>query len=207
MDRKKKFTLSADSVASNPGKIKFNPFIWLLHKPKNVSLVFLILVIAVVLTINISLWFFLLVLLAVFINSVYWVKAKEHYTADSNPGLILSVNPPIFAVYTDLSKGDGWYPAIKIAAYKSKKRVEPGLGLATVATYSDAHGERCAFWSDFDPLPIEYATSNHESIQRELESYSDANWDNLKNGVSYLNGQYTVGLIRLEVEGASWPTK
>ncbi|SMF46830.1 Protein of unknown function [Alteromonadaceae bacterium Bs31] len=205
MDREKRFTLDNNTSASNPGEINFSPFVWFLHKPINVSLVFLTLAIALIAAIKVNLWFLLLVALAVGVNSFYWVRVKEHYTADSNPGLILSVQPPLFAVYTDLSKGSGWYPAIKVTAYKSRKPIEPGLALATVATYSDAHGNDCPYWSDFHPLPIEYATNDSISIKRELESYKESNWNNLKNAVSYLHSPYQVGLIPLVVEGSSWP--
>lgn len=204
MEEKKRFTLNNDTTASNPGRIKFEPLVWFLHRKLNVSLLIILLAASLLLSAKVSWWFLILSILLILINAFYWVKAKEHYTADSNPGIIISESPPLFAVYTDLVKWDGSYPVIKVVNYQSRLPVQLNKRIATVSVYRDEHGDDSPFWSDFHPLPVEYATSDEVSIQDEMQSYCDEDWGRLLDGVSQLPENVGPGLYRLKTMNDDW---
>lgn len=203
MKEKKKFTLDNSTVASNPGKIQFDYLVWLQHKPGVALFLFFLLVLFLILSMLSHAFFFVGVLSMIFINAFYWVRVKEHFSADSNPGLIIAESPPLYAVYTDLSKGVGCYPVIKVQRYRAKKASRVGDRLATVAVYADGGGSGSASWSDFYPLPIEYATSDAKSIQRELSRYSSKSWEQLYAGLDQL-GIPKVGLYKLKTDRSNW---
>lgn len=204
MKEEKRFTLDNNTTASNPGRIKFEPLTWFLHRKLSVLLLIALLVASLALSVKISYWLLILSILLIFLNALYWVKVKEHYTADSNPGLIISESPPLFAVYTDLGKWGGSYPAVKVMNYCSKLPVQMNMRLATVSVYSDEYGDDSLFWSDFHPLPVEYATTDQDSIQNEMQSYCEEDWQRLMNAISQLPERVGPGLYRLKTSNDDW---
>lgn len=204
MNDKKKLTLDNATVASNPGEIKFEPLVWFCHNQKSALIVSSLLIAPLILAFIISHWFFILAALMCLVNIFYWIRAEEHFTADSNPGLIVSVSPPLYAVYTDLSKGVGKYPVIKVLEYKSRKPINLEQRLATVATYSNGNGDESPSWNDFFPLPVEYATSDQASIEAQFNSYSDQSWKNLITALTELEEPYSPGLYTLKTQNCDW---
>jgi Protein of unknown function (DUF3239) len=148
-----------------------------------------------------------LVALSVFANSLYWVYVKEHYTADSNGGVVVSVDPPLVAVLTDLAVAGGSYPAIKIIKYKVKRKISIGDKVATVSTYKWPEEINQHYWDDFFPWPVEYATNNAADIKKELDGYSSDDWCNLSIAIDQLDKPYKVGLFRVELRGGEWARK
>lgn len=203
MSDRKKYTLDNSTEASNPGKIEFNHLVWFRHKTISVLILFSFIPIFAFLSFKFSYFFIIGLAIAALINLFYWVRAKEHFTADSNPGLIVSESPPLYAVYTDLTKGFGHYPVIKIQKYDAHKSVKIGDKIATVAVYSNGNGDDSPCWSDFFPLPVEYATDNQDSIRQEMESYSDQSWLNIDNALENIN-DISVGLFKITNKNSNW---
>jgi len=201
-ERKKKLTIDNSTVASNPGQIRFKPLVWLKYKWPAASLFLLGLVaLALLALLKGGVLLYGLAIVAVLVNVIYWIRCKEHFTADSNPGLIISVNPPLAAVWTDLTKGLGNFPVVKVIPYKVKRDLEVHDRIGTVAVYSHGEGPH---WSDFNPVPIEYATDDRMDIDREVENYEEWQWKLLEEGIAELPRPYRPGLFRVQEAESDW---
>jgi hypothetical protein len=151
-----------------------------------------------------SLWFLTAAALGLAANAFYWTRIKEHFqSGDSNGGIVVSVDPPLLAVSSDLTKFSGYYPVIKIIPYQTNKDIEIGDRVGTVALYTESSGEQDC-WEDFDPIPIDCATEDTAAIDRVLKSYPDEQWAAIERGVSELSKPYHPGLYRVEVGDSDW---
>src|SRR5579871_1683077 len=113
-DEKRALTLGA-SVAGHPGQVRVNYLRWFFHRPTWPLLWagLALLCLAGALYLHWSWWIPTVLLLPW--NFLYWVRVREHFwRGDANPGLVVSVDPLLIAVATDLTKGMGTYPAVKI---------------------------------------------------------------------------------------------
>ncbi|MGB0432449.1 MAG: DUF3239 domain-containing protein [Bacteroidia bacterium] len=202
----KNFTVSNDSIASNPGNAILNPFIWIKHDAKRVLLLFALLAFSIVLLVIKSVWFGILAFILLAVNVFYWLRKKEHFkSGDSNGGLVVSVNPTLVAVATDLTKGFGDYPVIKILEFKTLKNVSIGERIATVALYKPSEDESLPHWLDFEPLPLSFATTNPLVIKSALDSYSLEHWANIEQKLTALQKPYSVGLYKSDIDQSDWP--
>ncbi len=208
----KKYTLDQSTSASNPGKIKFKPSVWVWHDTKNVVTYAALFLVPLVLTILHSWLWGLLALSALALNIYYWLHVSEHFSADSNLGVVISVDPPLVAVYTELQKyGNAYYPAIRVIDYKVSKPIKFGDEVATISVYQDDDDDSYMniehepdFWVGFRPLPVEYATDNAEEIQAELDSYPVGQRALIMALVEQLPKPYEQRLYKVNVENSSW---
>lgn len=204
MNNNKKYTLDNNTTASNPGVIILNPLVWAKYNIKNVTLLFTSLLVSVLLSVFISYYLLIFVIISVLINTYYWLRSKEHFTADSNGGIIVSTNPPLAAVSTNLAKYGDDYPAIKIIKYNVKKDIIIGDKIGTVAVYSEGEDDELDYWDDFFPIPIEYATNNKDSIELEIQSYPKEQWEAIRNGVNQITKPYQIGLYHVDKDCSDW---
>jgi hypothetical protein len=108
----------------------------------------------------------------------------------------------LIAAFTDLSKGAGEFPAIKIIR-KSLDTVcgqAPQIGsrLATVSLYQDGLDKRLPRWFEFHPRPVDCATGDVEVIQRAMSKISEADWAELQSGLRQVPEPLRPGLFLLE---------
>lgn len=204
MRDKKHFTLDNDTTASTPGNITFMLHVWLIHRPIG-PLIFIF----SFLLFNLIAGFAKPVVLAsilifISIGVWYWISLKEHYQADSNAGIVISVSPPLVAVATDLSKyGDEGYPVLKIIKYSPRRAITIGEKIGTVAVYED-RDEDSDHWSNFFPLPIEYATNRQCEIIREVSRYPKEQWELIASALPLIPKPYKPGLYRINDELSRW---
>lgn len=209
-DERKTLTLDDETQASNPGKIKFDPWIWLKYDTKKIVLLTSTLLISLFLVIKFSYYFVVIFLIALVVNFYYWFSKKEHFYADSNGGIIISEEPPLAAVYTNLAKFGAYgdhYPVIKVIKFEVNRAIQVGDKIATVAVYSalkSDEDETSDFWGDFFPLPVEYATNNTQEINNELRSYQKEHWEILTDGIKQLDKPYSLGLFRINIHSSDW---
>lgn len=200
----KKRIVDESTVASNPGNVVFNPLVWLkFHTKLTYGVLFTVLLIAVLMTFA-SFWL-VLPALVVFLPKVnYFLRyKKEHFLfGDSNGGIVISDDPKLVAVTTNLSKYGGSYPVVKIIDYKGKSILGERIG--TVALYFGSEDEGCPHWIGFDPVPIEYATGNKKEIQAAIESYENSQWTEIKKRLKQVPTPYQKGLYRIEEENSNW---
>lgn len=199
-------TLDRETTASNPGKARVSVWRWTLHYPKQPVLLLLALIAATAGCYWVSLWFLPLLLPVATLNVHYWIRIREHFRfGDTNPGLVIALNPTLVAVATDLTHGVGSYPAVKVFKTNLSRIMgeKPALGarLATVALYSRSSDPNCPHWSDFDPRPLECATSDQNDINRAMASFSDFDWQRLENAIRQIPSSEP-GLYLLSGENA-----
>ncbi len=108
----------------------------------------------------------------------------------------------LVAVTTDLTKGFGDYPVIKIIKYKGKGKVGDKIG--TVALYSASVDDSLKHWIDFEPIPIIYATDNIAEIERAIKSYDEEQWKQIESRLLQIPKPYMEGLYKIKGETSDW---
>ena len=153
----------------------------------------------------VSLWFlFLLVLML--LGPVAWcIHVRERFVyGDANVGVVVQVEPTLVAVLTDLSKGFGSYPAVRIVRARLRrigdKPVRVGMRLPTVAVYRGLPHSESSHWCDFDPKPLECATADRKMLARVMASFTDEDGERLEAMVRELPS-IRPGLYRLTEDG------
>ncbi|MEM9186856.1 MAG: DUF3239 domain-containing protein [Planctomycetota bacterium] len=124
-------------------------------------------------------------------------------SGDANPGVVVSVQPTLLAVPTDLTQGVGEFPAVKIVRINLVESggapIELGSRVPTVAHYADAHSKHANHWSDFYPVPVEYATGDPSAVDRLLRSFPNDQYELLDHALACIEQPYQAGLYAL------WP--
>ncbi len=126
---------------------------------------------------------------------------REHFQHGClNPGRVVSLDPPLIAVHTDLSHtaGQSW-PAVKVLPQPlgRARGARPRVGdrVATVALY---HGSRRRpHWGDFSPIAVQCVTDDAGAVQRALDRLSadpDDVWAALDRGLAAVPTPTTPGL-------------
>lgn len=186
-----------DSFASNPANMSFNPLLWVCCYTKW-PLIWLIGFVLFSTLSMLSCWgyavpasFFALA------NFLYWRQVKARYKFGCVlPAVIVSSNPLLLAIYTDLSKGIGSYPAIRIQPLNilSPKLYGVGRKLPVAALYSDGRDVSSPLWESFDPRPIGCATTNQAYIEKKLQSIPGEGWVALCENIKKIPSPYKSGL-------------
>jgi hypothetical protein len=155
-------TLSKIAVASLPGRIHLNDLQWLRCYPKWPFIWYGSAAAATLLALHHHwAWWFLAVPLCV-MAWLYSVRVREHFrSGDVCPAVVVSTNPLLLAVGTDLGTCFDPYPAIKVIQIPSaslpKQLRHIGARTATVALYVGMIKDGDS-WEDFDPRPVGAAT-------------------------------------------------
>ena len=203
MNNEKTYTVDNNTFATNPGNVILNPLVWIKYNILTPLILTTSLIFSIWLTISISFWFFIISGLFIGINLFYWRRQKEHFRfGDSNGGIVVATNPTLIAVTTDLTKGFGEYPVVKIIRYKAKGEIGDRIG--TVALYSASDDDKMQHWIDFDPIPINYATNNIAEIDRAIKSYDTEQWKKIAERLLQVPKPYAVGLYKINEETSDW---
>lgn len=197
VDSGNSLTLSNEAKASNPGLLRMNILKFVQCYPLELLLSMLGGAIGIVLVIAFgknelplpaTIGICALMFVGVPIYALY-KRRDQLWHGCICPAIVIAKDPYLIAVYTDLSKGEGRYPAIKVVRQPLEKMTggppEIGTRLATVAVYSNSP-DTVPHWSDFDPLVANCATTNVEEIQRMVRSIEEVEWQFLDYGVSQL---------------------
>jgi hypothetical protein len=201
-DEQGRWTLDSETEASNPGNVKVQRTTWFIAYPfwpiVWATVLFLFVILATLF--HWSFWIPAAILL--FINWFYWQQVTGHFAyGDANPGLVVSTNPVLIAVATDLTKGHGEFPVVKV--FQKRIRlinglpVEIGSRVATVAVYTATSDDNDPYWEDFDPRPVSCATSNQAEIQAVMNTFSKRDWENLEASIRGLPKPLLPGLHHL----------
>lgn len=200
---KKKRFICNETVASTPGGIRFDPFVWIKYNRAAAYLSAGSVILFLIISYYYMAFLFAAVVFA-YKTWIFWTYSAELFTADSNAGLIISVKPPLAAVATNLANAGGDYPVIKVIEYKVKRRVRIGDRIGTIGLYEQSDDENSVYWSDFFPIPIEYATEDRQQISAELQRYPGSQWEAIRRGVSQLDKPYKTGLYRMDQLDSDW---
>jgi hypothetical protein len=189
--------------ASNPGRLRVKPFVWMSCYPFWPVFWAALLLAMVWLTAFVHWAFGIGVVVSLALNWLYWVHLREHFRFGCvNPAMVVSLDPLLIAVSSDLSKGIGSFPAIRIirGRFATICGQEPKLGsrLATVSVYYRWGDANLPHWSHFRPLPVDCATDDLRDIQRIMESLDDESWAELMERLRLLEKPYRVGMYLLD---------
>lgn len=211
------------SVASHPGRVQLHPFWWLLHRPidliAHVGLVFLAgfavfdYATGETSALDKALLFVFLVLLVlsgVVLRLLTWLLPGRHYYFGcACPGLVVTTKPLRIAVLTDLSKGSGRFPVIRVIQPRIHfaKGLSVGRRVATVALYRASmydYSYDYPHWIDFQPWPVERATRNPYTLRRILGELEDEEWDDLRAGIEQIPEVPYPGLFVIKLRPGDW---
>lgn len=201
-DEQRDWIMDRTTQASNPGHVKVSKITWLTHYPLWPFIWTTLLFLSMALAFSFHWLFDFPAVILLLMNWLYWQRVSAHFThGDANPGLVVSTNPVLIAVTTDLSKGVGEFPVVKIFKKRMKEigglPVKVGTRVSTVALYSATPNEEDPHWADFDPRPVDCATSDPATIQAVMNTFAEEDWQNLKAALSQLPKPYAPGLYHL----------
>ncbi len=207
----------APTFASNPGNVRLNPLRWWRFQPMGAILGggFAAITFAVWLGLTLAgmkgsiptkdggetpIWVFGVASLAT-VALYTWLAARKFHSGDANPGVVVALNPTLIAVPTDLSQGEGVFPAVKILkinlATAGGEPITIGARVPTVATYAAAPNKEAGHWGDFYPFPAEYATGDPNVLRRLLDSFPEAQYDFLNKSLARIDQPYRTGLYAM----------
>lgn len=167
------------TYASHPGRLRVNWLRWIRFKPKWP------LILGSVLFVSIALFVYsmgvltgLLLFLVIATCVLYWLRVSNHFQYGcANIAVVVSLDPVLVAVSTDLSTGEGDYPVIKIVEIgitrSAGKLLKVGDYLPTVSLYASPPQGETSHWSTFIPVPADYVTSDPRQIARLLENFTN----------------------------------
>lgn len=176
-------TLDDRSRASNPGSLQVNYFHWFRSYP-TWALIWLLPTVLFLYLAIISHWsFWILFVLFAIMNYLYWMRVKEHFLHGCVvPGVVVALDPMVLAFATDMSTGQGEFPAIKIVRKELKQihgeTPQVGMRLAGVALYGTSDNS-LPHWEDFDPRPVQCAVPNIEVQRQRLATLDDEDFQKL----------------------------
>lgn len=199
------YTVDDNSIASNPGNVKLDKWVWFRHNKVVVGLLILSLVGSILATSFIDGIYSLMVVSLIVINLYYWINKEEHFlVGDSNGGIVVGIHPTLIAVNTNLTKGYGDFPVIKIIKCMPLKNLSIGDRIPTVALYTASSNESLLHWIDFNPIPLAYATNDVKVINLAMQSYPNEQWEQLEKYLLELEKPYKPGLYQVDTEQSSW---
>jgi hypothetical protein len=165
---------SLNSEGTNPGRVMLNPIRWTIMYPLKILKLSGGLIISFILTIKFH-WLFLIICIGFLLwNFFYWRNSILRFkVGDVNPGKVIQLNPDRIAVATNMTKGFGNYPILKILNIKLRKedRVLNKI-LPTIAGYSN-NPYGYPFWSEFYPVPMNHGIWEKKTIEYYSNTYGD----------------------------------
>jgi Protein of unknown function (DUF3239) len=193
--------------SSNPGGVKINKLRWVRFYPKWSLGLMLTFLVFLVLSLSVHWLFWIPTVINMLAIVFYWQYIEERFLhGDTRPGKILSLNPPLFACSTNLSKFGGNYPAIKVIQKpipKTSMRVpQVGMKLAAVTMYFEKD-EQEPFWADIDPIPVEFATNDPKIIDNKIKNLATEDWEELEFCIKQLPQNVKPGLYKFPLEDDS----
>lgn len=196
------WTLDNNSQASNPGKLRVNVLHWYSNYPLWPTIWLVPFVLSLGLAVVVHAVFWVPTILLGAMNWLYWQRVREHFRCGcALPGVVVSVDPMLIAVYTDLTMGHGSYPAIKIIE-KSLATIngvepKPGITLPLVALYHQNPTHDIPHWANFDPRPVQCATKNVSQIKRILSTFDSDDWAEFRRDLAQVPRPYEPGLYMI----------
>jgi len=150
-------------------------------------------------------WGFGIVLIgAILYNVWYWFMQKNKFKGgDVNPGKVLSVNPTLVAVATNLTKYGEDYPILKIIETKLPEEDNILNNIVpTIALYNDnPHGY--PFWSEFHPVPVIHGISDKNKIESIMSQFSKDKFEMLDRYIEQVKIKES-GIYKIDENTSDW---
>lgn len=184
-------TLDDSMAASHPGGLKVSLWRWSCRYPTWPLVLTVSTLLLPVLIVWISPMFIVGLPLTIIPLIWYMKRVSERFLyGDANPGILISTTPPLIAVWTDLTKGEGSFPALNVHRERPSDRwegsLEVGARVATVGLYDVGPKEECPYWERFHPRSVEPVAATAEAARELRASFGDEQWDRLERAVAEL---------------------
>jgi len=196
-------TLNYNSRASHPGGLRVQPLRWIRFYPAK-PLTMLAGLLGSIVGAFLMHWGFAVVsLLLLWINYDYWLRVRERFHFGcTNPAVIVSLNPTLIAVSTNLvRRGLGEFAAIRIIRHSLPKiRGEsPRVGtlLTTVSLYTSPIDPMRPHWADFSPIPADCASGDPQQQDRLMQSLGPEEWEKLEMRLAEVPRPFEPGLYTI----------
>lgn len=193
------YTMDDSTRASNPGRIRVNilkfwtcypfwPTLWLAG---TVLFATLIPLTGIAITGVVVFGCFLI---------LYWIRAREHFVHGcALPAIVLNPAQGLIAVSTDLSTGEGEYPAVKIMQQPLSRMTgglpKKGQRLVAVAVY-EQDPNQTDYWANFHPKLVACVTTNTKAIEESRQTISEDDYQELEQMLTQVKSRQP-GLYRL----------
>jgi hypothetical protein len=146
-------------------------------------------------------WLGAAVLLAV--NVLFWRGVRwQGLYGETNPAVVVSTEPSLVAVWTDMTTGGDPWPAIKVVPQPLGRMTggPPAVGdrLAAVALYYGSGKE--GHWDDFTPEVVNCLTTDPGVIARVVATIDEEQWQALTEGLGRIPTPAKPGLCPLAEE-------
>lgn len=202
LDHDSLLTVDAGSRASHPGRVVVSMFRWTVCFPTWPLTLGAALLVATALTVQKHWGYVFLAVVFAAMNFLYWKRLREHFLFGcANPAVVIATHPCLVAVYTDLTKGQGEFPVIKVVRFPRRAlgtSVRIGDRVPTVSLYGN-NAPTEPHWYDFFPLPVTSATSKQEVVARVVQDLGDAEWASLDQHLAHVTTLTTPGLYFTEL--------
>lgn len=206
--------LKSGTAAAFPGMVRMSYWRYIRMFPKGTVYAALSIVLSLLLTIYVHILFGILLLgaLAYLVLHIMLLRAAKSCFVSGciNPGAIVSLEPPLIAVATDVGLS-GDCPVMKVLPHPIRAMTggtgHVGQRIGTVASYITSsvnlatlsldHDNIGNHWTDFDPTAIECGTSDAGEIKRVLDSITADRWEMLNEGLKQIPKPIQRGLYRI----------
>lgn len=132
------------------------------------------------------------------------LKRRDIYKSGAlNPAIVIDAASHKIASYTDLTKGSGSYPIIRIRKYPlpRKYRVN-GAKIPVAGGYQDTEGY--PHWNYYEPNPLPTAIGNHDYIKEKINAIPTKEWVLLQTEIDKYRSMPKEGYYPINVESSSW---
>lgn len=192
------------TIPSYQGDMKLNIIQWSKFNFSKIAKPIIALVSGIVLMIKVH-WIFVLLFIAALLYFIwYWFMAFNRFKGgDVNPGKVISINPTLVAVASDMRKFAGDYPILKIIETNIPKEDQViNKVIPTVALYNDnPHGY--PFWAEFHPVPVIQGIKDRQHINSILNNFSKSNLKTLEDYILKTNSK-EIGIYKVDEETSNW---
>lgn len=200
----KSLLFDSHTIPTYQGDMKLNIIQWTKFNFRKVADPIIFMIIGYLMMVRIH-WFFGIILIAALLYSIwYWLMASNRFKGgDMNPGKVISLNPTLVAVASDMRKFTGDFPILKIIQTKLPKEDQKiGKVIPTVALYNDnPHGY--PFWAEFHPVPVIHGIKDRNHIQQILTNFSKVSMDSLDEYIEKTNAK-EVGIYKVDEDSTNW---
>ncbi len=124
-------------------------------------------------------------------------------TGDLNPGIVIHTYPTRIAVLSNLSRGRGNYPVIKIKKVELPlKYRKPGTRIPVACGFNNLNDQ--PYWDYLDPLPIPSSVTNSKIVEEKIKHISSYDWIKLQKELKNLPAAKIPGYYPIEKDTSSW---
>ena len=200
-----------NTAASNPGRVRVNYYRWAKAFPLEPIVIGVSLLTCVLLNIFVSPGFWILLVFCGAVTNFRITGIREHLLCGClNPSIVVSANPPLVAVCTDLRTGETRYSVIKVLRqplHRTKNGIPTiGTRLATVATYWGRENSRGpnGHWGDFKPIAVSCVSDDTFLTDHLVDTIPANDWEALTIGLEQLPQPIRPGLYPIVLPNTSY---